>query len=378
MATHQARAARLRDFFAQDPLNQHLACDLADAYFASGDVVDALKLVESFEPDVREPALRFRFARCMIATGAYGRAANECRALVAEGHDGIGVRHDLAFAQLCMGTVQEALDTCASAVADFGTTSELLILKSRIEAMMGDYKRSAASADEALALQPDDAVAFGLKSLALLDDGDLQAAEDAARSALQRDSDQHEALLTMSSLRLWRLETDSAQLDFERALARHPNSGRALSGYGQLLMLRNEQAQAREVLEHAVRAMPQHIGTWHALAWCQLLSGDRAAAEHSYRSAYEIDRNFGDTHGGLALVAILRGDREEAEQSVKRALRLDPEATTARYAQALILEARGDTSGSEAMIEQVLRDRGAASAIPIREFAQRLKNTLGA
>jgi Tfp pilus assembly protein PilF len=112
------------------------------------------------------------------------------------------------------------------------------------------------------------------------------------------------------------------------------------------------------------------------LAWNQLLRGDSEAAEASYRSAYDIDRNFGDTHGGLALVAALRGDYDGAEQSIKRALRLDPDAVTARYAQALVMEARGDVEGSEAAIARLLPTSGAFAAIPVREFAQRLKTTL--
>ncbi len=379
MATHQGRAARLREFFAQDPQNQDIACDLADALSASGEIEEAKKILESFtETAMPSPGVRFRLARCQLATGAYDAAAAGYASLIEAGNDAVAVRHDLAFAQLCMREPQAAMATLESALAAFGPSPELLILKSRVNAMLGDYAQAALDADGALAMRPDDAQAMGVKSLALLDDSQLDAAAQAARDALERDPQQHEALLVASTISLWRQDLDPAQNFFERALARHPNSGRALSGYGQLLMLRNYLPQAGEVLEHAVVAMPDHIGTWHALAWNQLLRGDREGAEVSYRKAYDVDRNFGDTHGGLALVAVLRGDLDEAELSVRRALRLDPDAVTARYAQALLMEARGDADGSEAAIAKLLPDHGAFAALPVREFAQRLKSTLTA
>lgn len=379
MATHQGRAARLREFFAQDPLNQDIACDLADALSASGEIEEAKKILESFtDTATASPGVRFRLARCQLATGAYDLAVAGYAALIAEGHDAVAVRHDLAFGQLCLQQPQAAMATIESVLETFGPSPELLILKSRVDAMLGDYAQAAADADAALAMRPDDVQAMGVKALAQLDGGELDAAAQAARDALERDPQQHEALLVASTLCLWQQDLDPAQTLFERALARHPNSGRALSGYGQLLMLRNDLPQAGEVLEHAVVAMPDHIGTWHALAWNQLLRGDREGAENSYRKAYDVDRNFGDTHGGLALVAVLRGDLDEAELSVRRALRLDPDAVTARYAQALIMEARGDAQGSEAAIAKLLPDHGAFAALPVREFAQRLKSTLTA
>ncbi|MFZ2754319.1 MAG: tetratricopeptide repeat protein [Lysobacteraceae bacterium] len=377
MNTHQVRAVRLRSFLAHDPGNTDLACDLADALFADGDYADAQTVLTSIPGDgASVPGVRFRLARYALTTGDYAHAADEYAAMIAAGHDGIAVRHDLAFAQLCLRQADDAMRTLESAIADFGATPELLILRSRVEAMLEQYPQAAASADAALALRPDDALALGVKSLALLDDNQLDAAAQTARDALQIDPDQHEALLVASTLCLWQQDLEPARDFFERALGRHPNSGRALSGYGQLLMLRNELPRAGEVLDHATRAMPNHIGTWHALAWNQLLRGEREAAEASYRSAYDVDRNFGDTHGGLALVAALRGDYEEAEQSIKRALRLDPDAVTARYAQALLMEARGDVDGSEAAIARLLPTTGAFAALPVREFAQRLKDTL--
>lgn len=376
MTADMSSVARLRGHFEHDPENPDLACALVDAHWAVGDADGARALFASFSQSVSEaPGVRFRRARAALIGGEYAETEEILSAMVAGGEDGAAVRHDLAFAQLCMRRTDHAMATLESAIDRFGASPQLLVLRARIAAMRGEYALAASAAADALALDPEDATAFGVMALAQLDGAEEAAAEKAAQAALARDPAQHEALLVMSTLSLWRMQLDLAQAFLDRALAGHPGSGRALSGLGQWLMLRNDLPQARETLERAVIAMPDHIGTWHALAWACLLQGGIDDAERCYRRAYDIDRNFGDTHGGLALVAVLRGDLDEAEQASRRALRLDPDAQTARYAQALLLEARGDHAAYEARIAALLPDRQ-ATGMRVADFAQRLKAVL--
>ncbi|MGN6153573.1 MAG: tetratricopeptide repeat protein [Lysobacteraceae bacterium] len=373
MTTDMSSVARLRGHFERDPENPDLACALVDAHWAAGDAAGARALFASFAQCVSDaPGVRFRRARAALIGGEYAEAEAILFAMIADGEDGAAVRHDLAFAQLCMRRMEDATATLASAIDRFGASPQLLVLRARISSVRGEFPLAVSAATDALALDPEDAAAFGVLALAQLDRADEGAAEKAARAALARDPAQHEALLVMSTLSLWRMDLDNANALLERALEGHPGSGRALSGLGQLLMLRNDLARAKDILERAVIAMPGHIGTWHALAWACLLQGRIDEAERCYRRAYDIDRNFGDTHGGLALVAVLRGDLDEAEHASRRALRLDPDAQTARYAQALLLEVRGDHAAYEARIAALLPDRH-APGMSVADFAQRLK-----
>jgi hypothetical protein len=82
--------------------------------------------------------------------------------------------------------------------------------------------------------------------------------------------------------------------------------------------------------------MPSHLGSWHALAWVELLSEDHEAAAAAFSRAMEQDRTFGDNHGGLAIVCALRGETEVARQHIQVARRLDPFAVNAGIAEALL------------------------------------------
>ena len=376
MTADNESVARLRGHFERDPQNPDLACAVADASWSIGDNAGARSALESLSPPAAEvPGVRFRRARCALIDGDYAAAAGACAAMLEDGVDSAAVRHDHAFALLCLRRTEEAESAVMTAIELFGPSPEALVLRARIESMRGGYAEAAASAAEAVALRPDDASAYGVMALALFDGGDADGAMRVVQAALALDAGQHEALLVASTVSLWRMDVDAAGELFQRALARHPNSGRALSGYGQVLMLRNALPDASATLEHAVAAMPDHIGTWHALAWAYLLQGRIDDAERCYRGAYDIDRNFGDTHGGFALVEALRGRFEEADHIARRALRLDPQAATARYARALVMEARGDAAGAEAELAALLPARD-FPGVPIGTFASRLKARL--
>lgn len=377
MSTEGARIARLREFFAQDRGNVALACDLSDALASQGDVAGASQvLAELPDPQAQQPGVGFRRARLSLVTGDYGRAREGYEQLIAAGVDAAAVRHDLAFARLCQRDAEGALGIASEAAQAFGDSPELAILRARCSLMLEDFDGARQHIETAIELDASRADVHGVAALVHLDAGDNAAALAASTRALAVAPDQHEALMVAGTLALWSQRADDAGLLFERALERFPNSGRVLSGLGQVHMLRNDLPKAQGVLEHAVTAMPDHIGTWHALAWCQLLQGRVDEAEAAYRSAYDLDRNFGDTHGGLALVAALRGQIDEADHLAKVALRLDPNAMTARYAQTLVLDARGERSDADRLMEELLAADGAVNALPAREFAERLRATI--
>lgn len=343
------RTAQLRGFLAIDPANVPLACDLFDALVEVGDIGQAVTLLETLPQQAQaDAAIRFRLARAGLMQGRYADAAQWLGSLIGEGHANAALWHDLAFAQLCLRDTQAARATLADAQERFGDDVELDVLAARVAMMDEDFPQALERLDRALARTPAHATAQGVRSLALLDQGDTEAGYAAAMACLAaHPAGQHEALLVAGTVALWRRALDESETHFANALAQHPNSGRCLSGLGQTRMQQRRLGEARALLRDATEAMPDHIGTWHALAWVDLLEGEIDAAEASYQRAYDLDRNFADSHGGLALIHVLRGRNDEAELAIRRALRLNPQCPTALYAQTLLLDAEG--RGDEAL-----------------------------
>ncbi|HBZ46960.1 MAG TPA: hypothetical protein DEO93_06755 [Stenotrophomonas sp.] len=354
---------RLKRFLAADPANTELACALADLHFDAGRFADA-DLVLGGLPAAAQaaPGVQFRLARLALIVGDYAHAEQRLLQLRAAGHDEAAISHDLAFALLCQRRLDAALEIVDATVQLHGSSVELYVLKARIALMARQFAQASQHLDAALVLEPGHATALGLRALGLLDAGDLPAAGEAATQCLELHPCQHEALLAAGTLALWKREHRAADAHFASALAKFPNSGRALSGLGQVRMLDGDLEQAGRLLSHAVTTMPDHIGTWQALGWTQLLQGDIGDAEHSYRTALALDRNFAESHGGVAIVELLQGRAAEGELSMKRALKLDPHCISGRYARTLWLEQQGDAVQSNALFASLL-DEGALPGV---------------
>jgi len=368
------RVAQLSAFADQDPNNALLLCDLLDELLATGNVAESRRRLNAAPAAVGSlPEVRFRAARAELLAGEFAGAAQTLQALI--GHlqpIPSGVVHDLAYAQMLMGQAENALRTLDTYRLDDSDAAAFALLRARALHHLRRHQDALAVLDASQSGQRM-AETHGLRAMLWLDEGDTARAHFEAQRALELDLNQHEAAIVEGTLALWDRRLDESKAMFEQVLARHPHSGRALLGLGQDTMLRGRVPDARALIERAARVMPAHLGTLHALAWCQLLEGDLAGAKQSFDKAFAVDRTFGETHGGLALVHALRGERAEAEAANKRAMRLDPRGRTAHYATSVLLLDDGRMEEARREIDQLLAaSPGVDVAIPA-DFIFRLR-----
>jgi len=368
-----SRASRLQALAAQDPSNPILLCDLLDELLGAGRVDEALAQLHATEDGLRVlPAVKFREARCALMTRDFTAVVKLLQPLV----DGVGdvpagIAHDLAYAQFSLGHFDAALQGLADVRSQGEDATAVALLKARV---LHHQQQYGTALDVLGAITHGERLAevLGLRAMLLLDSGDTAGAATTAGQALVIDPAQYEATIVAGTLALWEQRLDVSQAMFDQVLAIDPHSGRALLGVGQNRMLRADIPAARIALERATAAMPEHIGSWHALAWCQLLEGDLAGAARSFEHAFAIDRTFGETHGGMALVHALRGDRVAAEESIRRATRLDPHGASARYARSVLLLDEGRPEEAQAIVDGILQSPGRAMAVPA-DFIFRLR-----
>jgi tetratricopeptide (TPR) repeat protein len=349
------RAAQLSTFADNDPANPILLCDLLDELLSSGQIEEARSRLNKAADELRElPGVRYRNARCALLAGDTKTTVNILQSLRSSMTEvPVGVVHDLAYAQFVDGQWQEAMLTLAQSSYQGEDAAILALLKARIL----HHQQQCEAALEVLATHDSGSYAAevrGMRSLLWLDLNNLEHAIAEAEQALRLDPDQHHANLVLGAAALCSQKADDAITVFKRVLAKHSDSGRAWLGLGHASMLRGEVKVSRSEIERASVHMPEHIGTWHTLAWCQLMDDDLAAAERSFERAFALDRTFGETHGGLAVIHAIRGKRKEAEDSIKRAVRLDPQGRSGRYAQSLLLFAEGRVDEARKIVQELL------------------------
>jgi tetratricopeptide (TPR) repeat protein len=215
-----------------------------------------------------------------------------------------------------------------------------------------------AEAIDALQAHPevmaDDAEANGVLGLLLYDEGRAQEAREHVDAALAREPTQIEALLTLASMQSDALDLEAARASFDAIVRAEPNCGRAWLGLALLNLreLRFEPAR-RDATEAAIH-LSEHIGTWHVLAWANILFGDLDGAKAALEKALGVDRNFAETHGGLAVVAALQGREPDAQGFMRRALRLHPQSLAAKLAEVVLVRRAGRDAEAKRLLESLL------------------------
>lgn len=348
---------QLEQFSRLDPDNLSLRLSLAEQYLWAGRPDDAWRTLERGAGE--EPRVRFLRARIHLQRGEF-RAVVALLRPMAEAPGATAVLwHDLGFAQLCLREL-EAAETSVQRGLLHEELPELYVLWARIAHAREDLDRALGHVGQALQRAPQNAEALGVCALLSLDAGQPEEAEGLARRALAAQSRQHEALIVVGAVLVLRREADAARQHLESALVHYPNSPRLLTAQAQALLLGNDVAAAQQQIARSVAIEPGHLGSWHVLAWTQLLKGERDAARRSFERAFEIDRNFAETHAGLAVVCALEGRETEAAQWARRARRLDPDSPTAVYAEALLRSMQGDAGAHERLSGLLARLPGEA------------------
>jgi tetratricopeptide (TPR) repeat protein len=336
------RLNRLLSYLAADPQNPQLLDEITDLQLQLGLWRDAQALLQrQLETDPGNPTARYRLAVVRRANGDADLARLMLTELVDEGHGNPAVLQELARVQAQQGDWQAALDTLAPLKTETLPTEEadtVHLLRVRALHHLGDVQAGLAEAEAWRRVRGTELPTQGLAAVATLHlDGEEldSAAELVARASPEQVEDNAELAAAAGFVQLSQGHAEAARALLSRSASKQPSLGRAHLGLGLAAAYGGDLAGAVQALQAAVTVMPEHLGSWHALAWMQMLGRDLAGAESSLQAALAQDANFGETHGGLALLAALRGDQAAAVAHVRTGARLDPKGiniTVARIA----------------------------------------------
>lgn len=346
-------------FLKDDPDNAHLQAEVFERALQCGALDVATEHAHralAARPD--DAVWLNRMAMLDMAQQRYAHADTLLAGLQARGFADEAISFNRAYCASCLGNDEAACSTLKRLLAASALPGVFPLLM-RCLHRLGRIDEALELFTDRLAAGftvDDDAASFAIASLLAIDADRLPLAQRWADEALQHAPKQMEALVARASVALARQDADAAERDLCVALGINPNDGRACSAMGVVWLLRQDPEQACTYFQHAVTALPDHIGSWHGLGWCQLMLQDAIGAQHAFTHALERDHNFAESHGGLAMAFAILGQFDAAQACVARALRLDVRSLSGRYAQALINGEVGDLAAFKRRAKAILGD----------------------
>lgn len=333
------RIESLRRFLESDPNNTELLCDLADAYMDNGQIAEAEPYLE------HALTVNPNHAQCLYKLGIVYRclgkpeeALFQFKRLQELGHQAPAIQYELAHAQFIGAHYQEAAELWKNLLAnpEGAQLPNIRLLTIRALHYAGQLEEAISLAESLHNQYPQDATIAGALSTLYLDNEEVDKAKALLELAQQQGWNQPELQLTSGYLALNDEDTDLAKQQFETYLQHKPQEGRALLGLALTHATSGNVDDAEQLLEKTVAAMPTHLGSWHALAWMQLMRNDLQAAETTFSKALEMDRNFGESWGGMAVIAALKGEKEKAQEYLDKGSRLDRAAMNVAAARLIL------------------------------------------
>ncbi|MCD6079390.1 MAG: Tetratricopeptide 2 repeat protein, partial [Ramlibacter sp.] len=286
-APRDVRLRQLQGYLAQDPSNPHLLAEVCDAALAAGDHDTALRAIESAEHHKLEPgAWLHRRAHVAMARCQWEEALDVLERLRADAGNDPALVHDIALVHLCAGRHAACRDIVGPVLAEFagdrGMLDRLQVLWLRAAHHLGDLATAWDWVEQEQTRERLQPQAMGVASLIAIDLERFPAASALADQAMRVPQPATDALVAAAYVALARRQTQSAAHFLQRALQRNRRDGRAWSALGLSSLQGGSFAEARSHFEQAIRTMPGHIGTWHALGWSCLLLQDLAAARAAF------------------------------------------------------------------------------------------------
>lgn len=164
----------------------------------------------------------------------------------------------------------------------------------------GDHAEAAARYQEALSLEPRNAVAHSRLGLAFQMQGKYGRAEEEFRRAIELKPAYAEAYFRLGSLLRWSGNFSASETALRRAIKLDPRNAEALVGLGQTLAGLASWDHTKSCIEKARRLKPRSASVLCALGWVASIDGRFQEAERLLQEAVEVDPKCSEAWAWLA------------------------------------------------------------------------------
>ena len=200
-----------------------------------------------------------------------------------------------------------------------------LIQTAQRDLQQGQVEAARQAIDRALALDPQNADAYSLRSaIALVQNQKAQALAD-AQQAVAANPASSSAYLSLSLAQQAGFDLQAALAAVQKAVELEPNNVRALVQESSLLLSLGRRREATEVAEQARQRAPNDAMVNTLWGFLELARNRIDGAREAFQIAMTQDSTLGLPHLGLGLALFRRNQTEAAVDEIRKATLLEPQ-----------------------------------------------------
>lgn len=354
-ATEHSRLTRLISFLQQDPSNLTLLLDAMALAIETGNTAAGQQLIAHIKAHaIDDPQICAQAAHLLLQAGEYAAAGEYGDKAIEGGLTHSAVIFNTAFGHFYSGEYARTSALLTHLTASAECTATTLIIHARALHHQELSEEAESLMRRAQQQEPHNIEARGLLALLQYENDDNASALQTAHETLADDPDQLDALLACADVHLEEGRIEASRKTWLHTVSAHPTCGRAWSGLAHTEFNELEFDLAEEHLQTAVQFMPDHIGTWHLLAWIYILRNDSPNARKALDKSYVLDHNAAESHGSLAVVDVMDGLDDQARLRIRRALKLNPDCRAACIAEMLLLQKAGKPAEAAQVLNEML------------------------
>ena len=185
--------------------------------------------------------------------------------------------------------------------------------------------------------------------------------------AIEIDPNRVESYLSLARFYIVTKDHTKAEDLFKKAISINPTSGVAHTEYGRFLVQTNRATEAEAELKKAVEVAPTDRNARFTLASFYVVNKQLDKAEETYKALADLDSDKPESQLKLADFYSYVNRTDEAVRIYQDILVKSPDYAQGRYRLAEVLLRRGDSNGAAAQIEEALkRDQNDRQALLLR------------
>jgi len=237
----------------------------------------------------------------------------------------------------------------------------------------GNYSQATTEYNEALRLDPNNALAYLNRGSSFLQTYDFDSAMKDFNQAVRLSPNLAMAYVGRGVVYLNKNETDKAIVELNKAISLDANFAVAFSCRASAYALKQNLDQALADVNIALRLDPNLAQAYSLRGYIYLRKENNNQALNDYNQALKIDPNDPQIYAGRALVYMAMDNNSRALADTNQALNLNPNCVDALYYRGLIYYLTDDYDRAIADFEAVLRLYPGHPAIEELEEIRQLK-----